>query len=83
MHLEERFDHNAASKKNKKLSEKRILEISSGKNFFHDFANFSISENILKFTLCRKVLFPLNEKYSGLKVFEITRTIYSYSERSE
>ena len=36
------------------------------KDFFHDFANFSISENILKFTLFRNVLLPLNEKYSGL-----------------
>ena len=36
------------------------------KDFFHGFANFSISENIQKFTLFRKVLLPLNEKYSGL-----------------
>jgi hypothetical protein len=38
------------------------------KYFFHGFAHFSISENIQKFTLFRKVLFPLNEKYSGLLV---------------
>ena len=37
------------------------------KDFFHGFANFSISENIQKFTLFRKVLLPLNEKYSGLR----------------
>ena len=38
------------------------------KDFFHGFANFSISENIQKFTLFRKVLLPLNEKYSGLRM---------------
>ena len=40
------------------------------KDFFHGFANFLISENIQKFTLFRKVLLPLNEKYSGLKTSE-------------
>ena len=33
---------------------------------FPGFGKFSISEDILKFTLFRNVLFPLNEKYSGL-----------------
>ena len=50
------------------LSEKRIFFHGNvfRKDSFHDFANFSISENIPKFTLFRNVLFPLNEKYSGL-----------------
>ena len=48
--LEERFYQNTARKK-KVFLEKRIFFHGNvlGKDFFHDFANFSISENILKF----------------------------------
>ena len=45
------------------------MEISSEKTFSMILQIFSISENILKFTLFRNVLLPLNEKYSGLPSF--------------
>ena len=65
--LQERFDQNTAGKKIVSFGKEFFFHGNVfGKDFFHDFANFSISENILKFTLFRNVLFPLNEKYSGL-----------------
>ena len=44
------------------------------KYFFPWFCKFSISEDILKFTLFRKVLLPLNEKYSGLQHMQLRKS---------
>ena len=49
------------------FSYQKLPKLFVRKNYFFPwFCKFSISEDILKFTLFRKVLLPLNEKYSGL-----------------
>ena len=65
--LEERFYQNTARKKKGFFGRGFFsMEMSWEKTFSMILQIFSISENILKFTLFRNVLLPLNEKYSGL-----------------